>query len=53
MVAYVKSLRANSKQARNQIGTAEGAKIILRGAESFLTMSSTFKLCAKYFWLGA
>jgi len=32
-------------QARNQLGTPGGAKSFLRGAQIFLTMSNSFKLC--------
>jgi len=36
-------------QARNQLGTAGGAKSFLRGGQIFWTMSNSFKLCPPHF----
>jgi len=40
-------------QARNQLGTPGGAKIFLRGAQIFLTMSNSFKIYPTNFSRGA
>jgi len=36
-------------QARNQLGTPEGAKSFLRRAQMFQTLSNSFKLCSTHF----
>ena len=39
-------------QARNQLGTPEGAKSFLRGAQNFWTMSNSCKRCPTHFSRG-
>jgi len=53
MTAWKKVLPFTTAQARNQLGTLGGVRSRPRGAQIFLTLSNSFKLCATYISRGA